>query len=255
MKGRSITEQIRLIDDITQIALNNNIPGMLVSLDFRKAIDTFEKNTILAALKKFDFGDNFINMVRVLITNTESTVQNGGWLSDWIKTERGIKQGCCVSPLLFILVAEIMSIKIRNNDNIKGIHMEYPGKNINFMKMLQSADDSTLILKSKCDLIAALNDVENFASVSGLQPNRQKSHGMWIGSCKNCADKPCDINWTPNGGTIKILGIYFSATTEASLIELNWRDKVEQIKKIIKTWFKRDPSLYGKVIVCTTFLL
>ena len=57
------------------------------------------------------------------MANSECAVQNGGWISYFFNTERGIKQDCCVSPLLFILVVEMMAIEIRNNKNIKGLNL------------------------------------------------------------------------------------------------------------------------------------
>ena len=122
IKGRSIVDHIRLIDDIINFSGKKKSPGMIVSLDYQKAFDSIEKSSILSALQKFNFGSNFIKLVSTLINNTESCVQNGGWLSGFFDVERGIRQGCCVSPILFIIVAEFMSIKIRNNDNINGLN-------------------------------------------------------------------------------------------------------------------------------------
>ncbi|XP_035828437.1 uncharacterized protein LOC106013237 isoform X2 [Aplysia californica] len=175
LKGRSISEHIRTLDDIIYVASEKNLPGMVVSLDFQRAFDTVEKGTILATLKKFNFGEGFINMVGVLMANTECCVQNGGWLSEWLNTERGIKQGCCTSPLLFVLVAELMSIKLRNNSSISGMSTILSGEIINFCKVLQYADDTTLILKDQEDLASALLDIDSFGSISGLRLNKDKS--------------------------------------------------------------------------------
>ena len=147
IKGRNIAHHIRNIDDIICYSSVHNLPGMLVSLDFAKAFDTVEKEMIICALKEFNFGDNFINMIKTLITDTESCIKNGGWLSSWFKTERGVKQGCCVSPLLFVLVVELMAIKIRNNPNIKGITFDSQTSGYRTFKIFQYADDTSLTLK------------------------------------------------------------------------------------------------------------
>ena len=55
----------------------------------------------------------FIETVLTKI-NTQSAVKNGGWLSNWFTTSKGVRQGCCVSPLLFVLVVELLANKIRN---------------------------------------------------------------------------------------------------------------------------------------------
>ena len=228
---------------------------MIVSLDFERAFDSVEKDTIISVLEKFNFGNSFINMVKVLIFNSESSVQNGGWISGFFKTERGIKQGCCASPLFFILVAEIIAIKIKNNKNITGLSYSNSNKENNSVKILQYADDTSLTLKCSDDLINALSDLKTFSNISGLKLNTKKSIGMWIGCNSNSLEKPGGISWIQNGENLKILGIHFSAHHEASTIEQNWKPKLESIERYIKTLQKQKCSLYGKVILCKTFLL
>ena len=55
---------------------------------------------------------------------TQSCVQNGGWLSSWFPTETGIRQGCPLCPLLFIVAVEILAIKTRNNPEMRGIQID-----------------------------------------------------------------------------------------------------------------------------------
>ena len=78
---------------------------------------------------------------------------------------------------------------------------------------------------------------------------------MWIGTNANCGDQPGNITWVKKGCNIKIPGVYFSAEKEASLIEENWKGRIEKVQNIIKAWQKRDLSLYGKIIICKTYLL
>ena len=54
---------------------------------------------------------------------------------------------------------------------------------------------------------------------------------MWIGNTKNNTDAPGDISWVKCGEVVKILGVYFSATKEASEISLNGEKKIENIKQ------------------------
>ena len=56
-------------------------------------------------------------------------------------------------------------------------------------------------------------------------------------------------------GKMKILGICFSANKEASLIEDNWNDKIENTLRMINSWGKRNPTLYGKAILAKTLML
>lgn len=76
---------------------------------------------------------------------------------------RGCRQGDLLSSYTFILCAEILSFKIRNNNIIKGITI-----NNYEHKISQSADDTKLILDgTKTSLDETLNVLSEFAIISG----------------------------------------------------------------------------------------
>lgn len=99
-------------------------------------------------MKFFGFGEKYIEWITILIKDRKTCVRNGGYISELFNMERGVRQGCPVSPLLFILTVELLAINIRNDHNIKGI--QKPNSNYN-VKILQYADDTTLFLKDMID--------------------------------------------------------------------------------------------------------
>ena len=102
VKGRNINDHIRYIDDLINYSKIKNISGLLVSLDYRKAFDTVCKQSILASLHKFHFGPTFTRYVATIINGSEASIKNAGWISKWFPTTKGVRQGCNLSPLLFI---------------------------------------------------------------------------------------------------------------------------------------------------------
>ena len=255
VKGRNIASHLRLFDDLSKYLCQNNKSGALVALDFSKAFDTLSKQCITEALDIFNFGPNFQNLVLTAMKGTQSCVQNGGWLSNWFPTERGIRQGCPLSPLLFILAVEILAIKIRNSEDIKGIQVEvntHQHTQTTTSKIKQFADDTTLTMRNENDVNKAIAIVEDFKQFSGLSLNKHKSEGIWLGSRKH---ERGTVNGIPMQKIIKILGIYYSSEKEASLVEENWNSKLENVLRTIKQWENRNPTLYGKVILAKTLLL
>ena len=253
IKGRSISELIRIIDDSILATSHNHISGLLVSVDFCKAFDSVSKNAIINTLKCLNFGPSMIKFVSVLINNSESCVRNYNWFSSFFPCEKGVRQGCCASPYLFLLVAELLSIKLRHSKEIKGISIT--NKNFQLQKILQYADDTSLFLKDENELTCAFNIIDNFGAISGLKLNRHKSSILPLGGFIAEITNSCNAKWLQPDDYIKILGVYFSAEKEASTIKLNWEPKIASMLRKINNWNKRNISMYGKVILCKTFLL
>ena len=121
IKGRFIGENIRLIDSIINYTANTNIPGLILLLDFEKAFDTLEWPFIEKTLQHYGFGLSIQKWIRTLYCDIESCIINNGWMSDCFKIERGVRQGCPLSPYLFVLSVEVLANAIRRDPSIKGI--------------------------------------------------------------------------------------------------------------------------------------
>ena len=91
--------------------------------------------------------------------------------------ERGVRQGDPLSPYLFVPAAEVLTVSIRQNSNIKGISI---GKEKT--KLLQYADASTTaVLADENSASAFLGLLESFKDISALKINCTKTEAMWIG--------------------------------------------------------------------------
>ena len=158
----------------------HNIPGILVSLDFRKAFDSLEWPFIMRTLDVFNFGTSIKKWVSTFYTNIESAALNNGFLTNWFRPSRGVRQGCPLSPYLFILSAEVLANKIRQDLHVKGI--EVLG---NELRLSQYADDTNLFCADLASVEKPLEIVDNFGSLSGLKLNRKKTKAIWLGKWKN----------------------------------------------------------------------
>ena len=90
-------------------------------IDFEKAFDSIRWKSIDQALTYFNFGPMFKKWVNLMYMNTQSAIMNNGHMTEFFSLERGVRQGCPLSVYLFIIVAELLAIKVRNDNRIEGI--------------------------------------------------------------------------------------------------------------------------------------
>ena len=203
VKDRYIGEAVRVIQDIMEYTDVKKIPGIMLFIDFEKAFDSIEWNYVLKCLDKFNFGPSFCKWVRILYTDIYSSVINNGTTSGYFSLHRGVRQGDPLSPYLFIIGLEILSISIRMNDSIKGI--DILGQ---IVKMTQYADDMNGFVADVKSAEHLLSTLLKFERVSGLKVNMDKTEAMWLGSMKKSKSKPLAIKWSST--LLKGLGVYHS---------------------------------------------
>ena len=98
-------------------------------------------------------------------------------MSDEISVKRGCRQGDPLSPYLFLIGAEVLSMLINMDPNVTGIIIGEEN-----IQLTQFADDTTLILDgSQHSLESALNTLEIFGDYSGMKMNMEKTKVIWIG--------------------------------------------------------------------------
>ena len=243
LKGRFIGENTRLIYDMLQYTEENDIPGLLILIDFEKAFDSLSWSFIHKALRFLNFGKSIRKWIEVFYTNITSSVIQNGHLSSFFEISRGCRQGDPLSPYIFIICAEFLANKIRQNKNIKGINVRNSEH-----KISQYADDTSVFLDgSEKSLKALLKELEYFARISGLKVNFDKTQLVWIGSKKfdqNSIKTKWKLIWGKQ--TFKMLGINFN-TDLTKMIKENYMQKVKTLESMIKQWERRSLTPLGKI--------
>ena len=250
LKGRYIGQNIVTIFDIMHHSEVQNIPALMISIDFEKAFDKLEWPFMFKCLDFFGFPTYIKEWVKILYTDIKSSVTNNGWHSEYFDLGRGVRQGCPLSPYLFILCAEILAMQTRDNAKIEGIDIG----NKNY-KILQYADDTQLFTKFKAESInAILKTFGDFTKVSGLKINFDKSEVLRIGQIKNSNLKiktDLELKWTNE--PLKVLEILVSPNLN-EIWDKNITPIIEKINSIIKIWGQRKLTLFGKTTVIKSLL-
>lgn len=179
-----------------------------------------------------------------MYNNVSSCVINNGYSSKFFPIQRGIRQGCPLSALLFILAVEILSIHIRNNKQIKGIHI-----NNKEIKLTQLADDTTLFIKDVASLQHSFTILDKFHTCSGLKLNYTKTEILPLGNVKNLNEVKVKIV-----RKTKSLGIwYFNNITDIE--EENHNQKIKELERTLNQWRRRKLTLIGRTTVIKTLIV
>ena len=125
----------------------------LCFIDYSKAFDCVDHNKLWESLKELGIPDHLTCLLRNLYAGQEATVRTGHETTDWFQIQKGVCQGCILSPCLFNLYF------IRNaglDEAQAGIKIA--GRNIN---NLRYTDDTILRAESKEELKSLLMKVKD----------------------------------------------------------------------------------------------
>ena len=241
MKGRYIGQNIRLINDILRQTELQKIPGILLLLDFQKAFDTLDWSFIQKTLDLFNFGNVIKRWITTFYKNSESCVMNNGFCTNNFKLSRGVRQGCPLSPYLFILAAEVLATKVRQEQSVKGLNIFG-----NEFKISQFADDTSALCDSLSSVKNLIGIVDEFGKFSGLKLNTSKTKAIWLGPWRDREDEPFDLKWTKK--PVRTLGIFVSYDENGNK-ERNFTINARNLNTSLDIWRSRYLTLFGRVLI------
>ncbi|KAF1333391.1 Reverse transcriptase precursor, partial [Globisporangium splendens] len=121
--GRAIPTTIDVLLAAQQRATSDPAMSRAIALllDFAKAYDSLDRSFLAQALQHLGFPLKIVRLVKVLHSQTTYKFIVNGFLSRKYNVTSGIRQGCPLAPLLFILALEVLYRKIEASDEIHGI--------------------------------------------------------------------------------------------------------------------------------------
>ena len=130
--------------------------------------------------------EKMLKMVKVMYSGSECAVVDGSGVYDWFVTNTGVKQGCCMSGFLFLLVVDwVMRLTTKHGNT--GIRWKFN----NFLEDLDFADDLALISSSGRYIQTKVGNLGRYAEMTGLRINTAKTMMM---SCNNAAGREVQVD-------------------------------------------------------------
>ncbi|WAR02674.1 YTX2-like protein [Mya arenaria] len=152
IRGRSILDNVHLSRNIVDYCNQKELSAAFINLDQKKVFDRVNWSFLFSTLDAFGFSHIFINMIL------------NNFISDPFSLTRSVRQGCSLSPLLYVIVLEPFIRKIQNNSTIRGILA--PGGDVE-VKMTAYADDNTCVIIDDMSMVNFFKDVELYQKIFG----------------------------------------------------------------------------------------
>uniref|UniRef100_A0A3B4W8S0 Reverse transcriptase domain-containing protein n=1 Tax=Seriola lalandi dorsalis TaxID=1841481 RepID=A0A3B4W8S0_SERLL len=111
--GRLISDNVTLIRDVLEVSGSLAVDTGLISIDQEKAFDRVEHQYLWQVLAAFGFSPGFIAKIQVLYGDIASVLKMNGGLSAPFGVQRGVRQGCPLSGMLYSLAIEPLLHKLR----------------------------------------------------------------------------------------------------------------------------------------------
>ncbi|CAN6236003.1 unnamed protein product [Urochloa humidicola] len=171
IKGRTISDNFVYATELVQVCYKRKAPTLVLKLDFAKAFNTVNWNSLSRILEVRGFNSTWRRWIRQLLSTSLTAVLVNGTPGPWFACRRGLRQGDPISPYLFLLVADVLQTLIKRERGIR-----HPLRDDAACPTLQYADDTLIVLRGAMVDVQCLKLVlDLFAEATGLHINYTKS--------------------------------------------------------------------------------
>jgi hypothetical protein len=245
LAGRTITDNLQYARNVVLKMENSDTSGAIVSLDFQKAFDRVDRDLIYKILQKLNFPSNIIEYIKILYEESVSIFKVNNQLTGKVPLNRGIKQGCPLAALLYIVYIEPFILTLQNH--IKGIEIGSTQ-----FKTSCYIDDIHMFVSDEYEISTIAVIIEKYHQCTNSQINLSKSQILGLGrwSHKN----NCTVDWLKTVNIMEILGVLFT-NSMTKTINLNSQVATHKTRMCLKTAKTQRLTIHQRVIFANTFVV
>lgn len=176
IKSRTIQDCLAWALEYLHICHKSRKQLIILKLDFEKAFEKVEHEAILQVLKAKGFGEKWIRWIKDILNSATSSIILNGVPGKVLHCRRGVRQGDLLSPLLFVLVADLLQSILNKAKNLNLLNLPIPIRSSTDFLIIQYADD-TLVVMEACSrqLLTLKALLHSFGESTGLKVNYSKS--------------------------------------------------------------------------------
>jgi len=172
--GRGTRDQITNLRIIMAKLREHQQPLYMCFIDFQKAFDSVRHEKLWWAMLDMGYPAHLVDLLAKLYKSQKAAVRVAGEISEWFSIQKGVRQGCVLSPYLFNVISEAVMRKALEGYQ-GGIYIG--GRRIN---NLRYADDIVLLASSQEQLQELVNRIATVGKEYNLLINIGKTKVMSI---------------------------------------------------------------------------
>ena len=152
----------------------------MIFLDWEKAFDKVFQDELLNASRRMNIPEKMLKVLKTFYDNPRFRIKDRQGKSDWRRQKTGIRQGCPLSPYLFVIFMTVLFHDVKNE--VGDRTMERCMDVVDFSNILY-ADDTFLVGKHSRELNRILAAIEKHSARYGMRLNKGKCMAINMG-CK-----------------------------------------------------------------------
>ena len=184
--GHSCSDHIFTLRQILEQSKEWNVPLYANLVDFEKAFDSIHRDSLWKILRHYGIPSKLVNVIKMLYSDFKCQVICNTALTDDFSVTTGVKQGCILSPFLFILGMDWV-LKQVTGSGTRGIRWTLTS----VLEDLDYADDIVLLAHRYQDMQAKTNFLATAARSLGFKFNTEKTRHLRMNSRPN---QPITVN-------------------------------------------------------------
>jgi hypothetical protein len=230
----------------TALALS---PAAVLCIDFAKAFDRVARPFLRDVMSALGARPGLLRWVSILLGDTWASAVVNGWISEPRLYEAGVRQGCPLSPLLYLFVAWALTCWLRTCPHV-GVPLAEAGTTAH---AFQYADDAQALLRS-CDeatVQAVLAHLDTFGAASGQRVNPAKSKLLPLS--RPPGPLPTSVAGVPVASSATILGATVASGVEPPADPSSWDSQVKAVKATFSKVSNLSLSVFGRAQAAASY--
>ncbi|KAG7533510.1 Reverse transcriptase zinc-binding domain [Arabidopsis thaliana x Arabidopsis arenosa] len=246
VKDRLLMENILLATEVVKDYHKDTIsPRCAMKIDISKAFDSVQWDFLLNVLEAMNFPAKFIHWIKLCISTASFSVQVNGELAGFFQSERGLRQGCSLSPYLFVICMNVLSKLLDKAAVERRIGYHPKCKNIQLTHLCFADDLMVFVDGQRRSVEGILKIFDDFARLSGLKISVEKSTLYMAGLSENVQNDILQRFPFAHGHLpVRYLGL---PLLTKQMTKADYTPLLERIRTRLTTWTSRNLSYASRL--------